>query len=81
MGRPVAENGRIRLLREGLITVAAASALLPGGAHDLLGPTGHMAGNLRLSLRSWTRPRERLAVLRTRVVDKIEEPSRPLLEK
>jgi len=35
----VAENGKIALLREGLNTVAAASALLPGGAHDLPAPT------------------------------------------
>lgn len=80
MGRLVAENGQIRLLREGLNTVAAASALLPGGAHDFPGPTGHMAGDLRLSRRGWTRPRERLAVRRTRVVEKLEEPSGPLLK-
>ena len=35
----VAKNGKIVLLREGLNTVAAASALLPGGAHDLPAPT------------------------------------------
>ena len=39
MGRLVAENGQITLLREGLNTVAAASALLPRGAHDLPEPT------------------------------------------
>jgi hypothetical protein len=39
MGRLVAENGQIALLREGLNTVAAASALLAGGAHDLPEPT------------------------------------------
>lgn len=38
MGRLVAENGQITLLREGLNTVAAASALLPGGVHDLPRP-------------------------------------------
>ena len=35
----VAKNGKIALLREGLNTVAAASALLPRGAHDLPAPT------------------------------------------
>lgn len=39
MGRLVAENGQITLIREGLNTIAAASALLPGGAHDLPSPT------------------------------------------
>ena len=34
----VAKNGKIALLREGLNTVAAASALLPGGTHDLPAP-------------------------------------------
>jgi hypothetical protein len=81
MGRLVAENGQVRLLREGLNTVAAATALLLGGAHDLPGPTGHTAGDLRLSRRGWARPRERLAVRRTRVVDKLEEPSWPLSKK
>jgi hypothetical protein len=38
----VAENGKIALLREGLNTVAAASALLPGGAHDLPAPTNEI---------------------------------------
>jgi SnoaL-like domain len=38
----VAENGKIVLLREGLNTVAAASALLPGGAHDLPAPTSEI---------------------------------------
>ena len=42
MGRLVAENGQIRLIREGLNTVAAASALLPGGAHDLPEPTNEI---------------------------------------
>ena len=35
----VAKNGKIALLREGLNTAAAASAFLPGGAHDLPAPT------------------------------------------
>ena len=35
----VAENGKVALLRESLNTVAAASALLPGGARDLPAPT------------------------------------------
>jgi len=35
MGRLVAENGQIKLIREALNTVAAASALLAGGTHDL----------------------------------------------
>jgi hypothetical protein len=39
MGRLVAENGQITLLREALNTVAAASALLAGGTHDLPEPT------------------------------------------
>jgi ketosteroid isomerase-like protein len=34
----VAKNGKIALLREALNTVAAASALLPAGAHDLSAP-------------------------------------------
>ena len=42
MGRLVAENGQITLLREGLNTVAAASALLAGGAHDLPEPTNEV---------------------------------------
>jgi hypothetical protein len=42
MGRLVAENGQIALLREGLNTVAMASALLPGGAHDLPEPTNEV---------------------------------------
>jgi hypothetical protein len=42
MGRLVAENGEITLLREGLNTVAMASALLPGGAHDLPEPTNEI---------------------------------------
>ena len=33
MGRLVAENGQIKLIREALNTVAAASALLAGGTH------------------------------------------------
>ena len=39
MGRLVAENGQIKLIREALNTVAAPSALLVGGAHDLPEPT------------------------------------------
>ena len=35
MGRLVAENGQIKLIREALNTVAAASALLADGTHDL----------------------------------------------
>jgi len=42
MGRLVAENGQITLLREGLNTVAAASALLGGGVHDLPEPTNEV---------------------------------------
>ena len=42
MGRLVAENGQITLLREGLNTVAAASALLSGGVHDLPEPTNEV---------------------------------------
>jgi hypothetical protein len=42
MGRLVAENGQIALLREALNTVAAASALLTGGAHDLPEPTNEV---------------------------------------
>jgi hypothetical protein len=42
MGRLVAENGQITLIREGLNTIAAASALLPGGAHDLPAPTNEI---------------------------------------
>jgi uncharacterized protein len=38
MGRVVAENGKIKLLREALNTVAVAQALLPGGAADLPAP-------------------------------------------
>ena len=38
MGRIVVENGQIKLLREALNTVAAAQALLPGGAADLAAP-------------------------------------------
>jgi hypothetical protein len=42
MGRLVAENGQITLLREGLNTVAVASALLAGGPHDLPEPTNEV---------------------------------------
>ena len=42
MGRLVAENGQITLIREALNTVAAASALLPGGTHDLPEPTNEI---------------------------------------
>jgi uncharacterized protein len=42
MGRLVARNGQITLLREALNTVAAASALLPGGTHDLPEPTNEI---------------------------------------
>ncbi|MFK0113799.1 nuclear transport factor 2 family protein [Streptomyces sp. NPDC091217] len=35
MGRLVAEQGKIKLLREALNTVAAAQALLPGGPADV----------------------------------------------
>jgi hypothetical protein len=42
MGRLVAENGQIKLIREALNTVAAASALLPDGAHDLPAPTNEI---------------------------------------
>ncbi|WP_379659982.1 nuclear transport factor 2 family protein [Pseudonocardia aurantiaca] len=42
MGRLVAENGQIRLLRESLNTVAMASALLPGGVHDLPEPASEV---------------------------------------
>jgi len=42
MGRLVAENGEITLLREGLNTVAMASALRPGGVHDLPAPTNEV---------------------------------------
>jgi ketosteroid isomerase-like protein len=38
----VAKNGKIALLREGLNTVAAATALLPGGAQDLPAPTNEV---------------------------------------
>ena len=38
MGRLVAQNGQITLLREALNAVAAASALLPAGIHDLPEP-------------------------------------------
>ena len=37
--RLVAENGKIKLLRESLNVVAAAQALLPGGTADLPAPT------------------------------------------
>jgi len=42
MGRLVAENGQIKLIREALNTVAAASALLEGGTHDLPEPTNEI---------------------------------------
>jgi len=42
MGRLVAQNGQITLLREALNTVAAASALLPGDTHDLPEPTNEI---------------------------------------
>ena len=42
MGRLVAENGQIKLIREALNTVAAASALLAGGTHDLPAPTNEI---------------------------------------
>lgn len=42
MGRLVAENGQIKLLREGLNTIAVASALLAGGARDLPEPTSEI---------------------------------------
>ncbi|HYR17670.1 MAG TPA: nuclear transport factor 2 family protein [Mycobacterium sp.] len=42
MGRLVAENGQIKLIREALNTVAAASALLAGGTHDLPEPTNEI---------------------------------------
>jgi hypothetical protein len=42
MGRLVAHNGHITLIREGLNTIAAASALLPGGTHDLPAPTNEV---------------------------------------
>jgi len=42
MGRLVAENGQITLLREGVKTVAAGSALLPGRVHDLPLPTNEV---------------------------------------
>ena len=42
MGRLVAENGQIKLIREALNTVAAASALLAGGTHDLPKPTNEI---------------------------------------
>jgi uncharacterized protein len=42
MGRLVAENGQIKLLREGLNTIAVASALLAGGARDLPEPTSEV---------------------------------------
>jgi len=42
MGRLVAENGQITLIREGLNTAAAASALLPGGVRDLPAPTNEI---------------------------------------
>ncbi|WP_217559301.1 nuclear transport factor 2 family protein [Streptomyces sp. GbtcB6] len=40
MGRLVAENGKIKLLREALNTVAAAQALMPGGPADIPMPVG-----------------------------------------
>ncbi|MFJ3762840.1 nuclear transport factor 2 family protein [Streptomyces sp. NPDC090080] len=40
MGRLVAENGKIKLLREALNTVAAAQALMPGGPADIPMPEG-----------------------------------------
>ena len=40
MGRLVAENGEIKLLREALNTVAAAQVLLPGGTADIPTPDG-----------------------------------------
>ena len=43
MGRIVADNGKIKLLREALNTVAAAQALLPGGAGDLPAPGQEIA--------------------------------------
>jgi hypothetical protein len=42
MGRLVAENGQITLLREALNTVAAASALLAGGSQDLPEPANEI---------------------------------------
>jgi hypothetical protein len=42
MGRLVAENGQIKLIREALNTVAAVSALLAGGTHDLPAPTNEI---------------------------------------
>ena len=42
MGRLVAENGQIKLIREALNTVAAASALLAGGTHDLPAPANEI---------------------------------------
>jgi len=42
MGRLVAENGQIKLIREALNTVAAASALLADGTHDLPAPTNEI---------------------------------------
>jgi len=42
MGRLVAENGQIKLVREALNTVAAASALLPDGTRDLPEPTNEI---------------------------------------
>ena len=42
MGRLVAENGQITLIREALNTVAAASALLGRGAHDLPEPANEV---------------------------------------
>jgi hypothetical protein len=41
-GRLVAENGRIKLLRESLNVAAAAQALLPGGAKDLPAPASEI---------------------------------------
>jgi uncharacterized protein len=37
-GRLMAENGKIKLLRESLNPVAVAHALLPGGVKDLPDP-------------------------------------------
>jgi uncharacterized protein len=42
MGRLVAQNGQITLLRAALNTVAAASVLLPGDTHDLPEPTNEI---------------------------------------
>ena len=42
MGRLVAENGQIKLIREALNTVAAASALLAGGTYVMPEPTNEI---------------------------------------